>query len=125
MVGGVNQGALSLPLAPSLQGGTAVIKIRDLIWEGVVGGLYATPQVSAPFHSTHSIYTLREKPANPSDIRFFSVGSLVGIVVHFCMFFAPSFPEQPWGPFCEARFYSSRDIPVLQFLEHVWKSAWT
>ena len=53
------------------------------------GGLCTVLSVSAPFHGTHSVYTLGEKPASPPDIRFFSVGSMIAMIVHFCMFFAP------------------------------------
>lgn len=81
-------------------------------------------QVSAPFRGTHSVYTLGEKPASPPDIRFFSVGSFIAMIVHFCMFFAPLFSENPWDLLCEARPYSCKDISVLQFLKHVWKSGW-
>ena len=80
--------------------------------------------VSAPFRGTHSVYTLGEKPASPPDIRFFSVGSVIAMIMHFCMFFAPLFFEQPWDLLCEARSYSCKDISLLQFLKHVWKSGW-
>lgn len=80
--------------------------------------------VSAPFRGTHSVYTLGEKPGSPPDIRFFSLGSLIAMTIHFCMFFAPLFSGDLWDLFCEARSYSCKDISVLQFLKHVWKSGW-
>ena len=80
--------------------------------------------VSAPFRGTHSVYTLGEKPASPPDIRFFSVGSMIAMIVHFCMFFAPLFSESPWDLLCEARSYSCKDISFRQFLKNVWKSGW-
>ena len=89
-----------------------------------VGGLFVGLSVSAPFRGTHSVYTLGEKPASPPDIRFFSVGSMIAMIVHFCMFFAPFFSENPWDLLCEARSYSWKDISVSQFLKHVWKSGW-
>ena len=49
---------------------------------------------------------------------------MIGMIVHFCMFFAPLFSEHPWDLLCEARSYSYKDISVLQFLKHVWKSGW-
>jgi len=90
----------------------------------VVGGLRATLSVSAPFRGTHSVYTLGEKPASPPDIRFFSVGSMIAMIVHFCMFFAPFFSENPWDLLCEARSYSCKNISVPKFLKNVWKSGW-
>ena len=70
------------------------------------------------------MYTLGEKPASPPDIRFFSVGSMIAMIVHFCMFFAPLFSESPWDLLCEARSYSCKDISFRQFLKNVWKSGW-
>lgn len=89
-----------------------------------IGGLCIVLSVSAPFRGTHSVYTLGEKPASPPDIRFFSVGSMIAMIVHFCMFFAPFFSDHPWDLFCEARSYSCKEISVFQFLKHVWKSGW-
>lgn len=91
---------------------------------GADGGLCVALSVSAPFRGTHSVYTLGEKPASPPDIRFFSVGSMIAMIVHFCMFFAPFFSEHPWDLLCEARSYTCKDISVFQFLKHVWKSGW-
>lgn len=82
------------------------------------------PPVSAPFRGTHSVYTLGEKPASPPDLRVFSVGALIALAIHFSMFFAPLFSKHPWDLFCEGRSYSCKDISVLQFLKHVWKSGW-
>ena len=80
--------------------------------------------VSAPFRGTHSVYTLGEKPSSPPDIRFFSVGSFIGMIVHFCMFFAPLLSEDPWDLLSEARSYSCKDISIARFLKNVWKSGW-
>ena len=46
------------------------------------------------------------------------------MIVHFCMFFAPFFSEDPWDLLCEARSYSCKNISVRQFLKNVWKSGW-
>jgi hypothetical protein len=54
----------------------------------------------------------------------FSVGSFIAMIVHFCMFFAPLLSEDPWDLLSEARSYSCKDISVVQFLKHVWKSGW-
>jgi hypothetical protein len=40
------------------------------------------------------------------------------------MFFAPLFSRPLWDLFCEARSYSSRDLSILRFLKHMWKSGW-
>ena len=40
------------------------------------------------------------------------------------MFFAPLFSRQLWDLFCEARPYSCKDISVLRFFKHLWKSGW-
>ena len=57
-------------------------------------------------------------------MRFFSVGSIIAMVAHFCMFFAPFFSEHPLDLFCEARSFSCKDISICQFLKNVWKSGW-
>jgi hypothetical protein len=88
------------------------------------GGLFVIVSVSAPFRGTHSVYTLGEKPASPPDIRFFSVGAMIAMIIHVCMFFSPFFSEDLWDLLCEARSYSCKDISVLQFLKNVWKSGW-
>lgn len=112
-------------------GGTTITKMQDLIREGFFGDehhpdmVLSVNTISAPFRGTHAVYTLGEKPASPPDIRFFSVGSMISIIVHFCMFFSPLFSEQPWDLLCEARSYSCKDISMLQFLRNVWKSGWT
>jgi len=90
----------------------------------LVDRLCAALSVSAPFRGTHSVYSLGEKPASPPDIRFFSVGAMIAMVVHFCMFFAPLFSDHPWDLLCEARSYSCKNISILQFFKNVWKSEW-
>lgn len=111
-------------------GGTTITKMQDLIRKGFFGNehhpdmMLSVNTISAPFRGTHAVYTLGEKPASPPDIRFFSVGSLIAMIVHFCLFFAPIFSEDPWDLLSEARSYSCKDISILQFLKHVWKSGW-
>jgi len=149
MVGPAKKKFRELLLTWYSQGGTTITKMQDLIRKGffgnehhpdmmlsvntsknilphltlrVVDGRRVT--VSAPFRGTHAVYTLGEKPASPPDIRFFSVGSLIAMIVHFCLFFAPIFSEDPWDLLSEARSYSCKDISILQFLKHVWKSGW-
>ncbi|KAF9778201.1 alpha/beta-hydrolase [Thelephora terrestris] len=111
-------------------GGTTITKMQDLIKEGFFGDEYhpdmvlSVNTISAPFRGTHAVYTLGEKPASAPDIRLFSVGSFIAMIVHFCMFFAPLLSEDPWDLLSEARSYSCKDISVVQFLKHVWKSGW-